>query len=318
MKVSPDLLVLESFTLSENNNFFLITGNEETYIQKILEIIINQLKKFNYNEVERYENLLDSEKVLEGGNVSLFYDKKIIVLKNPKKLEFEKIKNIKIKDRAVIIIDTKIKNTSKIKKYFDAEKEKISITCYKLSKDNKKRIIDHVFKKNSIKIENDGYWFFLDRSDDRYMLFENEINKIIIFDKKNISLKDINLLMAHNLNSNIDGLFFLILSPPKEIINKTQINIGSSSDCYMLLQRTKYYLDICIRSKDLGEAREFFPKYLFMEKEKFLTIYKKLSSVKKSRALQLVKKSEIMIRKHNDMHLLIIQRFLLNLKKTIG
>ena len=50
------------------------------------------------------------------------------------------------------------------------------------------------------------------------MLFENEINKIISFNNKKITLNDLISLISKNSNEDIDKLFFTILSPQKEII----------------------------------------------------------------------------------------------------
>ena len=70
--------------------------------------------------------------------------------------------------------------------------------------------------------------------------------------------------------------------------------------------------------KNVNEINIVFPKYLFMKKDKFVEIYKKLNYDRISRIIILIKKTEILLRKNTAMHLIIIQRFLLNLKKTIG
>ena len=70
--------------------------------------------------------------------------------------------------------------------------------------------------------------------------------------------------------------------------------------------------------ENVNEINIVFPKYLFMKKDKFIEIYKKLNYERISRIIVLIKKTEILLRKNTTMHLIITQRFLLNLKKTIG
>ncbi len=150
------------------------------------------------------------------------------------------------------------------------------------------------------------------------MLFENEITKIINFNNKKIILNDLISLISKNLNDDIDKLFFNILSPQKEIIYTSLANINSSADSFFLVQRVKYYLNLIMSIDNLSDINTVFPKYLFMKKDKFVEIYKKLNYEKISKIIILIKKTEILLRKNTTMHLIIIQRFLLNLKKTIS
>ena len=70
--------------------------------------------------------------------------------------------------------------------------------------------------------------------------------------------------------------------------------------------------------KNINDINKVFPKYLFMKKDKFVEIYKKLNHERISKIITLVKKTEILLRKNTAMHSIIIQRFLLNLKRAIG
>ena len=150
------------------------------------------------------------------------------------------------------------------------------------------------------------------------MLFENEITKMINFNNKKITLNDLISLISKNSNEDIDKVFFTILSPQKEIIYTSIANINSSRDSFFLVQRIKYYLNLIMSIENANEINVVFPKYLFMQKDKFVEIYKKLNYERISRIIVLIKKTEILLRKNAAMHLIITQRFLLNLKKTIS
>ena len=203
------------------------------------------------------------------------------------------IKKIDRTDKAIIIIDKKIKNSSKIKTYFESHPNHVCITCYKLSREIKKNILEYHLKLNKIEIERDAYWYFVDNSDDRYKLFENEITKIINFDNKKINLNDLISLISKNSNEDIDKLFFTILSPQKEIIYTSLANINSSGDSFVLVQRIKYYLNLIMSIENVNEINKVYPKYLFMKKDNFVEIYKKLNYERVSKIIILIKKTEI-------------------------
>ena len=317
MKVRPEDIATRRYSINKNNSFFLLCGNEDTFIDKINELIINELKTNNYLEVVKINENVDFHSILLSNTRSLFSEKKIFVLYN-QKLDLDFIKKIDLTNKAIIVIDKKIKNSSKIKKYIETHPDHICITCYKLSRENKKRVLEHHLKINKIEIEKEAYWYFIDNSDDRYMLFENEIKKIINFNNKKIALNDLISLISKNSNEDIDKLFFTILSPQKEIIYTSLANINSSGDSFFLVQRIKYYLNLIMSIEDVNEINIVFPKYLFMKKDKFVEIYKKLNYERISRIIILIKKTEILLRKNTAMHLIITQRFLLNLKKTIS
>ena len=64
-------------------------------------------------EVEKINENVDLQSKLISNTGSLFSEKKILVLYN-QKLDLDVIKKIDLTDKAIIIIDKKIKNTSKI------------------------------------------------------------------------------------------------------------------------------------------------------------------------------------------------------------
>ncbi|MDC0037536.1 hypothetical protein OAJ30_02545 [Alphaproteobacteria bacterium] len=317
MRVRPEDIAIGRHSIDKKNIFFLLCGNEDTFIDKINALIINGLKTNNYLDIVKINENIDLQSALISNTESLFSEKKIFVLYN-QKLDLDIIKKIDLTDKAIIIIDKKIKNSSKIKKYIEAHPDHICITCYKLSRESKRGVLEHHLKINKIEIEKDAYWFFIDNSDDRYMLFENEITKIINFNKKKIILSNLIPLISKNSNEDIDKLFFTILSPQKEIIYTSLENINSSGDSFYLVQRIKYYLNLIMSIESVNDINKVFPKYLFMKKDKFVEIYKKLNHERISKIIILIKKTEILLRKNTKMHLIISQRLLLNLKKTIG
>ena len=192
-----------------------------------------------------------------------------------------------------------------------------SISCYKLSRNIKKIFLDYFLKQHKIQLERDCYWFFLENTDNHYQLFENEITKLINYDKKEIMVKDLRRLLSNSDSEEIDDLFFLMFEKNKEIIKRSSRTINSSSDSYLVLQRIKFFLDLLYSAKNVDELIKIFPKYLFKYKTRFLSIFEKTNTKKITSALALIKKTELLLRKHGSVHQAISQRFLLNLTKSL-
>jgi len=317
MKIDPEKIILESKNFHFKKKIFLISGNEETLIKKIQSILIQKIKKEGVSEIQKNASKIIS---FDNNNLndSLFFKSKIILYENPKEIDQEYLNTINCSETAIIITHTNLTNSSKIKKYFDIHKDFFSISCYKLSRKTKKVFLDFFLNQHRIQLQSDCYWFLLDNTDNHYQLFENEINKIINYDKKKININDLRLLLSNSDSEEIDELFFLMLENNKQIIKQAHRSINSSSDSYLVLQRVKFFLGLLYNIKIADGAAETFPKYLFKYKTKFASILEKTNSKKIAGALALIKKTELLLRKHGAMHQAISQRFLLNLKKTLG
>ena len=317
MKINSENILLNPPDYIKKIKVFLITGNEETLIDKISELLISTSKNYlqSYKKFDNKNINKDSDELFID---SLFEKSKVIIHSNPKIIDLEFLDLIEKENLLLIIKDSKIKNTSKIKKYFESHPSYGSIACYKLSKDIKKKIIVKTFLDNNIKLNDESYWFILDFADEKYKIFEDQLQKIILFGKERPSLEEVKLLISPNTNEGVGGLFFLILLSSSIIIKESNNQIRSQSDAYFLLQKVKFYIDLLARANNLLEAKDIFPRYLFLEKEKFLTVFKKLNRHKISNILMLIKKTEFMLRKNSTLFLPIAQRFLLNIKKNIS
>ena len=316
MKINPEKIILESKDFHFKKKIFLISGNEETLIKKIQHILIQKIRNEGFGEIQK--NV--SKKIsFDNNNLndSLFFKSKIILYENPKEVDQKYFDTINYTNTAIIICHTNLTNSSRIKKYFDTHKEFFSISCYKLSRNIKKIFLDFFLNQHKIQLENDCYGFILDNTSNHYQLFENEITKLINYDKKKIIIGDLRLLLSNSDSEEIDNLFFLMLEKNTEIIQQAHRTINSSSDSYLVLQRIKFFLGLLYSAKNIDEAIETFPKYLFKYKTKFLSIFEKTNTKKIAGALALIKKTELLLRKHSSMHQAISERFLLNLKKSL-
>ena len=130
----------------ENNKYFLIYGKNRGLIEEILE---NKLRPnlpknyYKYEEAEILRNLDNFQQDIL--NQSLFENEKLIIIKRVSDKVFSVIKNIiskNISNLYLILLSENLDKKSKIRKYFEKEKETICIPVYE---DNLQTLSNIVF-----------------------------------------------------------------------------------------------------------------------------------------------------------------------------
>ena len=311
MKINPEEILLNPSYKVDNFPYF-ISGNEETLIKQIEEILINKFKKNGFVEKERIEKI---ENYNNSGN--LFHNSKLIILTNIADMNKLKIENIINNGDMLIISSANTIKDKSIKKIFLTEKNYKLILCYKLDQELKIKILNYHLAQNNIVISKDIFWYLLESLDDRSIFFHNELNKICL--KKNISysFRDIKKIINKKTDPENEKLFFNILSKNSEIIDLYKSSINTISDFYLFFHNFKFYFNLIINNQTEREIVENFPKYLFKRKKAFIIIYKKINSEKKNKLSNLFFKTESLVRKNNNQFESIGLRFLLNFKKIV-
>ena len=311
MKINPEEILLNPSYKVDNFPYF-ISGNEETLIKQIEEILINKFKKNGFVEKERIEKI---ENYNNSGN--LFHNSKLIILTNIADMNKLKIENIINNGDMLIISSANTAKDKSVKKIFSTEKNYKLILCYKLDQELKIKILNYHLAQNNIMISKDIFWYLLESLDDRSIFFHNELNKICL--KKNISysFRDIKKIINQKTDPENEKLFFNILSKNSEIIDLYKSSINTISDFYLFFHNFKFYFNLIINNQTEQEVVENFPKYLFKHKKAFIIIYKKINSEKKNKLSNLFFKTESLVRKNNNQFESIGLRFLLNFKKIV-
>ena len=318
MKIKPENIIINIENQNLIEKIFLITGNEETLITSIEDKLIEYFKAKGFVDIERKDNVDVGIELELKNEKSLFFTPEIKIYRNPKSVNLDYCEQNNLDSRVIIISDSSIKNSSKIKKGFDSSKKLYSISCYQVSRALKKQVFDSFCNKNQFKIQRDGYLFFLDNSPNIFSLFNNEMNKLLDYGEKNIELNDIKLLMTNDMRSDdFDFLFFLTMGDKSKIIKKSKDILESTSDAYYLIQRMKFYLEILHTNKSINDIDKNFPKYLFKYKDSFMLMYKKMNDKKILKILDLIKKTEILLRKNSDFYFIVLERCLLNMSNVL-
>ena len=104
MKINAEKILLEKdFDLKKN--IFFVSGNEETLINKVKTLLVQNLKKKDFDEIEYFENIKINNPINELSGPSLFSSKKIMVFKNPTIENFSYLQEID-EQTALIILNT--------------------------------------------------------------------------------------------------------------------------------------------------------------------------------------------------------------------
>ena len=311
MRINFEDIIL-NHNFSPKDKIFYISGNEETLINKIEKFLIEKFSTIGISQVERIDSIEERT-----NNKNLFFDKNLVVLSGYKGINREKIEEIRKDGVELMLVCANNKGDAALKKLFAKEKDLFLVNCYELNRSQKTNILNNYCKNFNIKIQKDAFWHMIEATENKFIFFENEIKKIIELNKKECSLEDIKNIVSNTVNDNFYKLFFSILKKKSDLVLLYSSSINSSSDVYRLLQVTKSCFDLIFISNNVAELESKIPKYMFMEKNNFLSIFKKTNSKNKKEIYSLIIKTEILLRKNTNQYFSIGNRFLLNVRKSV-
>ncbi|MDB4860207.1 hypothetical protein OAI01_01455 [Alphaproteobacteria bacterium] len=305
MKIKPEVFL----SLNKNIVFnkILITGSDESFIVYIKNFIIEDFKKRNfyidtsnsYND-ESMGNLFSENKTLFV--LSDFPNYKELISSNQNKC-------------SVLVATPNGKKTNTIKHTLAKQKDSLVIECYSLNKTSKENCLKNYIEVNDITLSREVFWYVIESFDNNYVIFIKQLHMLSLFNKKIDIISDIEKITFVDNKIEINKIFFNIFKETKILTNTFNKNINSLSDFYIFLNSTKSYLEIIKNSNDSESALYNFPKYLFAEKNMFLTIYKKTNKEKLIKIYKSLLKAELLVRQNSELYLIIGLRFFLNLKK---
>ena len=113
MKINSENILLNPPDYIKKIKVFLITGNEETLIDKISELLISTSKNYlqSYKKFDNKNINKDSDELFID---SLFEKSKVIIHSNPKIIDLEFLDLIEKENLLLIIKDSKIKKANPV------------------------------------------------------------------------------------------------------------------------------------------------------------------------------------------------------------
>ena len=310
MKISPLSILLDD-DFVPNKNFYYISGNESTLIEKISTKILgfyqkdNSVSKTNINSIDDFVK-----------DTGLFEDKKIFISKNCSGINKVNLDKIRLLGEVFIFVQENSSKTKKVKDIFLKDKDSYLIDCYELDKDSKIKILNKFLETNQIKIKQDIYWLLVDRLSSKYIFLENSLNKLLELTPEDLTLGNIKRVLTID-DSGKDKLFFSLFSKNRYIVNNYRDKIMSPSDVNELYYYCRFYCQLIIECKDENDYNRKIPVYLFREKKFLIDVYKKFNFEKKRLLLNLLYTTEKFLRKEGGLSLVFGLRFLLNIKRII-
>ena len=224
------------------------------------QIIKNQFEKKFQNNINRYdENEILNNKQNFFDNIlikSFFENEKLIIVSrctDKIKNTIEEIIEKKIKDIKIILNASVLDKRSKLRSYFEKNKDTICVPFYNDNSQTLREIVYHFFKEKKIAISQQTTNLLVDRcSGDRQNL-NNELNKIESFlvNKKKINIDEI--LKLTNLSENYSASELIdncLAKNQRKTINIINENNFSIEECILIIRT------LLIKSKRLLRLKQ--------------------------------------------------------------
>ena len=203
---------------------------------------MNKLKcnLYNYDESEIINdrnNFFDQ--IL---NNSFFENEKIIIIsrisEKSKKI-IEEIQEKKVDDVIFIFKSGTLEKKSKLRKFFEEDKNSICIAFYPDTSLTLNKIANEFFKKNNISISQSNINLIIQKSNADRENLNNELKKIELFSLSSKNISTENIIKLVNLNEN-HSIFDLVdnclLKNQKKVINIINENNFSVEDSIIILR----------------------------------------------------------------------------------
>ena len=240
-------MILKSFEIEKinkiKNNYYLFYGENSGYKKEIIEKKFKS--EFNKNTFNYDENeiLKDENKFFDQILTKSFFEKQklILIFRTTDKL-LKIIKEIierEIDDVVFIFISEKLEKKSKIRSFFEKEKNLVCVPFYLDTYQSLSYLINNFFKKLKISVSQEITNIIIERSNYDRLNLRNELNKIQCYakDKQKITLENIIKLTNLTENNNISELVdFCLAKKERKTLRIINENNFSSDDSILIIR----------------------------------------------------------------------------------
>jgi len=224
-------------------NYYLFYGENDGQKLEIIENSFNNFTRENTYKYSEKDIIVDNRIFLENlYSKSFFEDEKLIIVSDVTDkilgLIQETLKS-KIKDIIIILISGKLDKKSKIRNFFEKEKNTIIVPFYEDTPQTLITIAKKILNESKINLSQENLNLIIERSQGDRINLKNELKKIINFcgTEKKIELNDILKLTNLSENYSAGELVDNCLSKNrKKTLNILNENIPSSEDNILILR----------------------------------------------------------------------------------
>ena len=308
-------------------NFFLIYGKNEGLQKKIINECFLKDQKTQVILYEESEFINKSEIITEEMlSQSLFGSEKVIIVSRVSGKILDKIQEItnrNIGNTKVILKSSSLDKKSKIRNFFEKEKELIIIPVYEDKKRDLFEIVNKFLTENKIKTSREAINLLIDRASGDRENLNTELDKILNYSVTNklIDIKTIEKLTNLATNYEVNELVENYLSKNTKNVSKIlNENNYSDEDCMLILRtilvKSKRLLNIIEKNNIIKNIDEVIsstrPPIFWKEKEnvKLQVNNWKIEDLKKK--IYQINEVETLIKKNSQNSLNLISDFIIN------
>jgi len=307
--------------LKSNINIFLFYGKNVGLIEEIIKKDFSN-NVHNYDESEILLNLNDFESKLF--NKSFFDDDKLIIINRVTDKILDLIINIserKIKDVKIILKGGVLDKKSKLRIFFEKNKNLIATPFYEDANNSLFFISQDFLKKENIKISSQNLNFIIEKSKGDRANLKNYLEKIVNYSKggKLIEFKQLIKLFNSSDNYEISELTDGYLSKnKKKLISILNEKSSSLDDAILIiknflykLKRLKNLKNEMINKKNLDQViNTYKPSIFWKDKEIVKQQLEKFSLEKVNFLIKKVNNLEVQVKKNPQISNLLINGFI--------
>ena len=328
-------MIQKTFEINKINlnkyNFYLFYGENEGYKN---EIIKNKFEKLYSNKVYRYDEKEVLEKKSEFFNSiltkSFFENDKLIIISRAT----DKIKDIieeiflkKIGDIKIILSASILEKKSKLRNYFEKNKDTICIAFYADTNQTLSSIALNFFRENKISLSQETINLIIERCKGDRENLNNELKKIENYarSEKRISIEDIlklsNLAENYNASELTDNCLAKNIKKTANILNE---NNYSNEDCILivrtLLTKAKRLLKLqeeIKKNKNIEQVIvNYKPPIFWKDKEIVKQQINHWPLEKINNMIENISEIELLIKKNSTNSLNILSNFIISQSTT--
>ena len=226
-----------------NYNLYLLHGKNEGLKKEIISKIVSENEDIEISKLDEKQILENQElfinEMLSG---SLFSNKKHIIINRATDKILKNIENIydkKINGLILIINSEILEKKSKLRNFFEKQKELICIPFYPDTTQTLSLLANKFFKEKKISISQSNINSIINKCNGDREFLENELTKIELFSykKKNLETNElsklINLIENHSISELIDSCLTNNSKKVSLILNENNFN---NEDCLTIIR----------------------------------------------------------------------------------
>ena len=308
-------------------NLYLLYGENRGFKnQFIYENLSSEFKKniFKYNENEVFNDYKDFMTSIL--NKSFFEEKKLYIISNVSEkilVLIEDFISSNIEDITIIIVASILDKRSKLRNFFEKEKNTICIPFYSDQNRTLSFLASNFFKEKKISISQEVINFLVERCRGDRSNLNNEMNKIYnyAYEKGKVSFDEVykitNLAENYSVNELIDNCLAKNKKRISAILNQ---NNFSDEDCILILRtmlnKSKRILKIKKEINDVSNIdsiiSSFKPPIFWKDKEIVKTQIMNWDAIEIENLIYKINDIEFIVKKNTINTLNIVSDFILN------